>query len=113
MQSQDIAEDKLLTFARNIIDLRPKDMDDLQARIHDVLLSGLKYQKGDFVYFFDTELWPSIDKCEVLRLQLDENKHAKYYVATVAGRTIGWVREELLFKTKAELVEYYEAVLHR
>ena len=113
MQSQDIAEDKLLTFARNIIDLRPKDMGDLNARIHDVLLSNLKYQKGDIVYYFENEPLLAIDKCEVINRDVDEYEHAQYNLSTIAGRTIGWVREELLFKTKAELVEYYEAVLHR
>jgi hypothetical protein len=113
MQSQDIAEDKLLTFARNIIDLPPKDIKELRSRIHDVLVSGLKYQKGQVVYYFDSGICPDVERCIIRDGNVDENEVAQYYLDTFGGRTIGWVREGLLFRTKDELVKYYEAVLHR
>ena len=106
--------EKLKDEAFNLIKLAAEGEDITQAAVdlyEEYKSLSVRYPRGSEVWYLEGR---SICKCKVISVGFNYYGHPLYRLSEVAGRTVNGgdtLPEEVIFKTKEDLVDCYKRIL--
>lgn len=108
-------QQQLADFGRKILEKYKGNDLQIAKMKYELALQVLPFHEGDEVYYLDTSAVPTIEKCNILQAE-DYGPKGQYRLKSIAGRSINdgcLVDGRILFRTKADLVRYYDDFLER